>query len=72
MNKTKHNKGKRLKERKMETYKPGQVVEKTGNYHSFNSIGHNEGKLHLEKGEKFPANKRANNFYVADAMKEQE
>ena len=56
----------------METYKPGQVVEKTGNYHSFNSIGHDEGKVRLQKGEKFPANKRANNFYVAEAMKEQE
>ena len=56
----------------MKTFKPGQVVEKSGNYHSFNLVGHDEGKIYLSSGEKFPANKRANNFFVAEARKDKE
>lgn len=50
----------------MEKYKPGQMVPMTCSYKAYDKDGHNGGKLHLEKGTRFPATQTAGSYYVMD------
>lgn len=48
----------------MEKYKPGETVPMTCNYKAYD--GHDGGKVHLEKGARFPATQSAGSYYVMD------
>lgn len=50
----------------MEKFKPGEIVPMSCEYTAYDENGHNGGKLHLEKGERFPATQHSGSYYVMD------
>ncbi len=55
----------------MDKYRPGEYVPMSCNYKAYDSLGHDGGKLYLEKGSRFPATQHEGSYYVMD-MNEQE
>lgn len=58
------------KEEKMQKYRPGQEVPKTGEWMPHDRNGKTDGEAtHLEKGQRFPATQHSGSYYTEDRVK---
>ncbi len=53
-----------------ERFAPNDVVPKSANYKIYDNDGHDGGRIHLEKGTRFPMARRFNCFYEKETPDE--